>query len=61
MTFVHGDASAPASMVLIDARRGGSPGMTLTAPLLLYRDPPSVTPRIMTDAAQAIYQTGRFD
>lgn len=60
MTAVHGDASAPASMVLVDARRGGAPGMELTAPLLLYREPPSVTPRVMTETAEAIYKTGRF-
>ena len=61
MTAVHGDASAPASMVLIEARRGGAPGMALTSPLLLYRDPPTVTPRVMTEEAQQIYQTGRFN
>lgn len=60
MTAVHGDASAPASMVLIDARRGGAPALELTPPLLLYRDPPAVTPRVMTEAAAQIYATGRF-
>ncbi len=60
MTAVHGDASASASMVLVDARRGGAPGMELTPPLLLYRDPPSVVPRVMTDTAARVYETGRF-
>ncbi|MBR7184038.1 MAG: methyltransferase [Clostridia bacterium] len=60
MTAVHADASTPASMVLIDARRGGAPSLALTAPLLLYRDPPSVTPRVMTEAAAKIYETGQF-
>lgn len=60
MTAVHGDASAPASMVLVDARRGGAPSLELTPPLLLYRDPPSVTPRVLTDAAARVYETGRF-
>lgn len=60
MTAVHGDAAAPASMVLIDARRGGAPSLELTPPLLLYRDPPAVTPRVLTDEAARIYETGRF-
>lgn len=60
MTAVHADASSPASMVLIDARRGGAPTLDLTPPLILYRDGPHVTPRILTDAARAIYETGQF-
>lgn len=60
MTAVHGDASAPASMVLVDARRGGAPGLAMTAPLLLYREPPSVVPRVLTDRAARIYETGQF-
>ena len=60
MTAVHGDASAPASMVLVEARRGGAPGLTYTPPLLLYRDPPAVTPRVMTEQAARIYASGSF-
>ena len=60
MTVVHGDAAASASMVLVDARRGGAPALELTAPLLLYRDPPDVAPRVMTAAAARIYETGSF-
>ncbi len=61
MTAVHGDASAAASMVLVDARRGGAPGLDLTAPLLLYRDRPGVHPRVMTAEAEAVYASGNFD
>lgn len=60
MTVVHGDATAPASMVLVEARRGGAPSLTLTPPLLLYCDPPAVTPRRLTEQAAAVYETGRF-
>ena len=60
MTAVHADAAAPASMVLVDARRGGAPSLALTPPLLLYRDPPAVQPRVLTETAAAIYETGRF-
>lgn len=60
MTAVHGDASAPASMVLLEARRGGAPGLIYTPPLLLYRDPPAVTPRVMTERAARIYASGSF-
>ncbi len=60
MTAVHADASAEASMVLVAARRGGAPSLAMTRPLLLYRDPPSVTPRKLTDWAARIYAEGRF-
>ncbi len=38
ITFVHADADAEASMVLIEARRGGGIGTYLTKPLLIYTD-----------------------
>lgn len=38
MTFVQGDVSATASMVLIEAKRGANPGMKLTPPLIIYKD-----------------------
>ena len=40
MTFVHADAKSEASMVLIEAKRGGKSGLQLTRPLILYCDTP---------------------
>lgn len=60
MTAVHADAETPASMVLVDARRGGAPSLDLTPPLILYRDGPRVQPRTLTDAARAVYDHGHF-
>ncbi|HBJ19470.1 MAG TPA: SAM-dependent methyltransferase [Clostridiales bacterium] len=37
-TFVHADATAPASLVLVEGRRGGGEGLYLTPPLLLFSD-----------------------
>lgn len=37
-TFVHADTESEASMVLIEAKRGGRSGMTLTHPLIIYND-----------------------
>lgn len=38
MTFVHADTESEASMVLIEAKRGGRSGMMLTKPLIIYKD-----------------------
>lgn len=38
ITFVHADEKSRASMVLVEAKRGGRCGVFLTRPLLLYKD-----------------------
>lgn len=38
MTFVHADTKSEASMVLIEAKRGGKSGLQLTRPLIIYSD-----------------------
>ena len=38
VTFVHADTESEASMVLIEAKRGGKSGMMLTKPLIIYKD-----------------------
>jgi tRNA1Val (adenine37-N6)-methyltransferase len=38
MLLVHGHASAPAKVVLVEARKNGRPGLRIDPPLLLYRD-----------------------
>lgn len=55
MTFIQPDATAAASIVLIEAKSGASSSLKLTPPLIIYRDPPSVTPRVMTEQAEAVY------
>ncbi len=55
MTFIQSDACAAPSIVLIEAKLGASSSLKLTPPLIIYRDPPSVTPRVMTKQAEAVY------
>ncbi|MBO5908156.1 MAG: methyltransferase [Clostridia bacterium] len=38
MTFVHADSDALPSMALVEGRVGGRCGLTLTPPLLIYKD-----------------------
>lgn len=38
MTLVHASASLPPSMVLVEARRGGKPGLKVTRPLIIGGD-----------------------
>lgn len=56
MTFVHGDLKTAPSMVLIEAKKGASPSLTLTRPLVLYKD----TERNMSDDAAKIYEHCSF-
>ena len=38
ITFVHADKDSEASIVLIEAKRGGKSGLLLTKPLIIYTD-----------------------
>lgn len=58
MTFVHAHAESEPSMVLVRAVKGGAQGMTVTAPLLLYRDRDTVE---MSEQAKGIYDTMSFE
>lgn len=55
MTFVQADAESAPSMVLIEAKKGASPSLTLTRPLILYKD------KIMSNDAEAIYDKCSFE
>ena len=44
-------------MVLVSATKGGASGMSLTAPLILYRDGTTE----LSDEAQKIYDTLSFE
>ena len=55
MTLVHHTLTAEASMVLIEAKKGASPSMRVTRPLILRKDNGE-----MTDDAQKIYDNCTF-
>ncbi len=56
LTYVHPDSKSRPSLILCAAKRGGNPGLTVTPPLLLYRD----GTREETDTFKKIYETGAF-
>lgn len=60
MTFVHADADAEPSMVLVEARRDGAPEVRITPPLFLTEKLPGGE-RPMSARAQRIYDTCSFD
>lgn len=61
MTLVHADVQTPPSMVLVEAKKGASPSLTLTRPLILYNEPASGTaPRAYTEDAAKIYENCSF-
>ena len=60
MTFIQADATAAPSIVLVEAKLGASPSLKLTSPLIIYRDPPSITSRVMTEQAEAVYAECRL-
>ncbi len=57
ITFVHANASAESSMVLIKARYGGKSGAYLTPPLIIYKDNSN---REYTSEMQYIMDNGCF-
>lgn len=61
MTFVHADASAEPSMVLVESVKGGAPSLYVSPPLLLYlpKTEKEISRRL-TPMAEEIYQTCNF-
>jgi tRNA1(Val) A37 N6-methylase TrmN6 len=57
MTFVQSDTATAPSMVLIEAKKGASPSLTLTKNLLIYKD----GTREMSDDAKRIYENCSFE
>lgn len=61
MTFVHADASAEPSMVLIESVKGGAPSLYVSPPLMLYLPQrEGEVSRRLTPTAEEIYQTCNF-
>lgn len=62
MTFIHPDEFTSPSAVLVEARKGGSPSMKLTAPLIIHKEAAKDGgAREMTDRAKKIYDTCNFE
>lgn len=62
MTLVHADVQSEPSMVLIEARAGGNPSLTVTPPLILHEvESKGLAHRPLTPTAQAIYDRMSFD
>lgn len=61
MTFVHADTETIPSSVLVEAKKGASPSLILTPPLILYRAPQDgQSTRRFTDDAADIYRNCSF-
>jgi tRNA1(Val) A37 N6-methylase TrmN6 len=56
-TFVHASPDSEASMVLIEGRRGGKPGLKLTKPFLIYNDSEH---KIYTEDMDYVMREGSF-
>ena len=57
LTFVHAAASSPPSMVLLEGRRGGKPGLKVTRPLIIGGD---LAARAESPDMTEILTEGRF-
>ena len=61
MTFVYADETAEPCAVLTEAVKGAAPALRVSPPLLLYQPrEPHQASRILTPAAQAVYDTCRL-
>ena len=57
LTVVSSDPAATPSLVLVEGRRGGAPGLKMTRPLFLYRDGRHDAP---SDEMRTVLDTGDF-
>lgn len=57
ITMVHADTNSEASMMLMEAKRGGKSGMQLTMPLIIYKDSAH---REYTEDMEYIMENGSF-
>ena len=60
MTFICANTSSVPSMVLIEAKKGAAPSLSLTKTLFIYKDAEKGEPKIMTDEALGIYEQCSF-
>ena len=58
LVFVHGDANAEPSMVLVSATKGGAEGLRILPPIVLHEtDTKNDGARMLTQKANRIYET----
>lgn len=57
MTFVHANVHTPPSMVLVESRKGGGKGLSVTPPLILYKKNGDPSSPEMTEDALLVYDT----
>jgi len=57
MTFVHANTKSAPSMVLVKAKKGAAPGVTVGEPLFLNRDN---DPKALSERAKKIYEECNF-
>lgn len=57
MTFVSSDVHTTPSMVLVESRKGGGTGLTVTPHLILHKERNGFGPLEMTDEARAVYDS----
>lgn len=58
--FVYPDPFTSPSLVIVESRLGGAPGLDVAPPLFFYRDGKDVSPRVMSDRMAKIYDTCSF-
>lgn len=56
MTFVHARRSSPASLMIVEAKKGAGASMSITPPLIMYNDDGTYTAEL-----NYIYDNGGFD
>ena len=61
LVFVHADLNTPPSMVLVCAKKGGAPSLSVAPPLILHETECSGGGRALTKRAQQIYDTMSFE
>ena len=61
MVFVHDSADKEPAVVLTEAMLGGSEGMHILPPLFMHDKSPNGVEKNLSERAQRIYDTGRFD
>ena len=57
MTFVCADPETAPSMVLVESKKGGASGLTVTPPLFLYESTEKAGTRPLSREAQRVYDT----
>ena len=61
MVFVHDHADKEPSMILTEAVLGAAEGLSVLPPLILHEKSENGIEKLLSERAQRIYDTGRFD